>query len=954
MMNRILKKILPLLLSVAVAAGMNGVPLWAADSAGQGNGTRQNGSDTVKFTVAINNGDPKAYYDFKEFPTVWKNVDVQGLTAEICLLESLNLNDITFENFREDNTLDTDHQHTLELTSTSGNVTLILKDNVQLYNNTSDELIWIKNGCFKLIGGELSATGPNELAINVSNGSVYIENTTLKGYTCIHVVSSDTSDVRIGKNCKLEATNQAIFLSNGYINDLLADGYAFKEEASGKWVTTGSTGKTDTFLNNGTYKIVEAPVRFCQPLDSQKIEIEYGSNLYLNSEATRVESVKADDLNDKKITYVWYQDTEDPDIGFENIPGEQSEKFHFSKTDQVNKTYRYYCRATCGWFSMKSNTAVLEVVPKKIEAYPDKPDTIIKEYDGTTKVPTDQLPAVQLKSIINSDIVSASVIKAYYDSPEPGDRRITVEIGLEGDNKDNYTLSNPTISIVGKITAPVTGVLLDRHTLDMTAGSMQQLKASVSPDNAVNKNITWTSDNPAVATVDSSGKVTAVSAGIAVITVTTSDGNYTDSCTVTVSTPGNGSSSGSSGGSGSGIGGSLGSIFINYNLPFVKGHPDKKGWTAIQQEAASVPEGGTAEIDMNGSVSVPGSFFTALRGRNITAVFDMGGGISWSVCGKDITAETFGNTNLSVKTGAVKIPQDVLNSTAGACAHLELSPVHNGPFGFTAVLTIQTCIGEHGFTIGTGKADAAAGMYANLFAYDPDQRSLTFICADRIGNDGTVHLPTAHAADWTVILSAYPMGGTDASENPQEPESPQEPEENAAAQVKSVKLSKTVYTYTGKAKKPAVTAVDTAGRQISDKYYTVSYQNNVKAGKAAAVVTFKNGYSGTVKKIFTIRPAGTSIKKTSALSGGFTVKWAKKTAQTSGYQIQYSRNSGFKGITTHSVFAKKASVTAKTVKKLSAGKKYYVRIRTYKTVKTGGKNTNIYSVWSSAAALRVK
>lgn len=952
MMNRILKKILPLLLSVAVAAGMNGLPLWAADSAGQENGTRQNGSDTVKFTVAINNGYPKAYYDFKDFPTVWKNL--QGKTAEICLLESLDLEEITFDNLTEDNTHDDDNEHVLKLES--GNITLEMYNNVELYNNNSVgiQLIGIKDGILTLKGGKLSV-GTNGMVINVAGGNVNIENATLNGYTCIS--AQNAPSVKLGSNCILETKSKAVEVTNGYVNDTLANGFAYQKKngttGNLEWIKNGDNIKELTADTPGTvttYKVEASPVKFDQHPKSITT-ITYGpilQTLHAYAEITRPEA-----LDNHNISYQWYQLTED---GSWQETGSASQDFNFPEILHVGN-YQYRCEATCDWFSLYSNIAAVTVERKTVTA--NIPDTIEKEYDGTTNILPEQLPSVQLDGIINSDIVTACVIKAFYDSPEPGSRTITAEIKLIGEDAPNYKLASNTISIPGRITGtgtniPVTGVLLDRHTLDMTAGSMQQLTASVSPKNASNQTVSWTSNNPAVATVDDSGKVTAVSAGIAMITVATADGNYTDSCTVTVSSPGNGGGSGSGGSSGSGIGGSLGSIFINYNLPFVKGHPDKKGWTAIQQEAASVPEGGTAEIDMNGSVSVPGSFFTALRGRNITAVFDMGGGISWNVCGKDITAETFSNMNLSVRTGAGKIPQDVLNSTAGARAHLELSPVHSGAFGFTAVLTIQTCIGEHGFTIGTGKADAAAGMYANLFAYDPGQRSLTFICADRVGNDGTVHLPSALASDWTVILSANPMGGTDAAENPQEPEPPQEPEENTAAQVKSVKLSKTVYTYTGKAKKPAVTAVDTAGRQISDKYYTVSYQNNVKAGKAAAVVTFKNGYSGTVKKTFTIRPAGTSIKKATALSGGFTVKWAKKTAQTSGYQIQYSRNSGFKGSTTHSVFAKKASVTAKTVKKLSAGKKYYVRVRTYKTVKTDGKNTNIYSAWSSAAALRVK
>ena len=117
-------------------------------------------------------------------------------------------------------------------------------------------------------------------------------------------------------------------------------------------------------------------------------------------------------------------------------------------------------------------------------------------------------------------------------------------------------------------------------------------------------------------------------------------------------------------------------------------------------------------------------------------------------------------------------------------------------------------------------------------------------------------------------------------------------------------------------------------------------------------VRFKDGYSGTVKKTFTIRPAGTSIQKLTASSGGFTVKWKKKTAQVSGYQIQYSAGKGFKGSSTRSVSVKKASVTKKEVKNLKAGKKYYVRIRTYKTVKADGKNTKVYSAWSGTVRVR--
>ena len=83
----------------------------------------------------------------------------------------------------------------------------------------------------------------------------------------------------------------------------------------------------------------------------------------------------------------------------------------------------------------------------------------------------------------------------------------------------------------------VTGVSLDNTTLSLETGKTGTLKATVAPDNATNKSVSWSSDNTDVATVDSSGKVTAVKAGTAKITVKTTDGSKTAVCTVTVKDP---------------------------------------------------------------------------------------------------------------------------------------------------------------------------------------------------------------------------------------------------------------------------------------------------------------------------------------------------------------------------------------------------------------------------------
>ena len=93
-------------------------------------------------------------------------------------------------------------------------------------------------------------------------------------------------------------------------------------------------------------------------------------------------------------------------------------------------------------------------------------------------------------------------------------------------SKDENTKKEDTIH--------VTGVALTPPTTEMTPGGTLTLTATVLPDDATNKTISWTSNALTVATVNDNGLVTAVAPGTAVITVTTQDGNKTAACTVTV------------------------------------------------------------------------------------------------------------------------------------------------------------------------------------------------------------------------------------------------------------------------------------------------------------------------------------------------------------------------------------------------------------------------------------
>ena len=111
--------------------------------------------------------------------------------------------------------------------------------------------------------------------------------------------------------------------------------------------------------------------------------------------------------------------------------------------------------------------------------------------------------------------------------------------------------------------------------------------------------------------------------------------------------------------------------------------------------------------------------------------------------------------------------------------------------------------------------------------------------------------------------------------------------------------------------------------------YTVSYSNNKNVGKATVKITGKGKYGGVITKTFKINPAKQEIQKLTAKSKAFFVDWAQKGSAT-GYEIQYATNSKFTGAKKVTITNNKTDKT--TVSKLSANKKYYVRVRSYTTV----------------------
>ena len=129
--------------------------------------------------------------------------------------------------------------------------------------------------------------------------------------------------------------------------------------------------------------------------------------------------------------------------------------------------------------------------------------------------------------------------------------------------------------------------------------------------------------------------------------------------------------------------------------------------------------------------------------------------------------------------------------------------------------------------------------------------------------------------------------------------------------------------------------------------YTVSYSNNKKVGKATVKITGKGKYGGIITKTFNINPAKQEIQKLTAKSKAFFIDWAQKGSAT-GYEVQYATNSKFTGAKKVTITNNKTDKT--TVSKLSANKKYYVRVRSYTTV--GG--TKYYGAWSAVKNVTTK
>ena len=190
-----------------------------------------------------------------------------------------------------------------------------------------------------------------------------------------------------------------------------------------------------------------------------------------------------------------------------------------------------------------------------------------------------------------------------------------------------------TLTVNAEANVPVTNVLLDKTSLALDVGGSDTLTATVEPDNATTKTVTWSSDNISVATVDANGLVTAVAEGSATITVTTEDGSKTASCTVIVtnngsspvlppqpsdpapSQPTGDGSSGGTGGTSSAAPRQQSSVVHNVSNSSAYRKGEYEFWMKVRTKIVSAGPGEVIEVNARDNDKMPNSVMQALAAK---------------------------------------------------------------------------------------------------------------------------------------------------------------------------------------------------------------------------------------------------------------------------------------------------------------------------------------------------
>ena len=327
-------------------------------------------------------------------------------------------------------------------------------------------------------------------------------------------VSLDKTSVslNVGESVTLAATVKPDNATNKTVSWSSSNASVASVDASGKvsavaegtaTITAKAGDKTATCSVTVTKKVVAVE---SVTLDKSSLELNEGET------ATLTATVKPDNASDKTVTW----SSSKTSVATVDANGKVTAVAEGNATITAKAGNK---SATCSVTVTKNVVAVESITL-------DKSSLELNEGETATLVATVKPDNATNKTVTwSSSRTSVATVDANgkVTAVAEGTATITAKAG------DKTATCSVTVK---KNTVAVESVTLDKSSLELTEGETATLTATVKPDNATNKTVTWSSDKTSVATVDANGKVTAVAEGTA--TITAKAGDKTATCSVTV------------------------------------------------------------------------------------------------------------------------------------------------------------------------------------------------------------------------------------------------------------------------------------------------------------------------------------------------------------------------------------------------------------------------------------
>lgn len=478
---------------------------------------------------------------------------------------------------------------------------------------------------------------------------------------------------------------------------------------------------------------------------------------------------------------------------------------------------------------------------------------------------------------------------------------------------------------------PITGVTLSKEEIICDIGYTDSLSATITPNKAINKNISFESSNPDVVKVDkTTGAIEALASGKAIITVTTESRKKTATCEVYVKevTPtamvedvyitglvGNATYS---------IDGvakttdALGRIlienaWINKTVKIIKTNADSKcNSDALELEVVDIRKD-ISELKKDASITTKCVFDKKAKTPKVS--------VKGLTEGKDFTVTYSNNVNAGTASATVK---GIGMYKGSFVINFTIEPAVIKGIDNRKIKMVYT-----GKVIHMPLYGYPAGATVTYSRTPDGKYSKTIPSMVDVGKEVVyykVEMPNYKTVYGSYYMQVIPL---DASKF-------------------NVSLKNYTFTYTGKKITPGVIVLDQNGKKMSSKYYKVKLLSDGKnVGTHDIKIEFVGNYSGNARLEFKIIPKKIVINKIQVKKDVATVKWNKITNDISGYEIQVSKTKTFKTKTV--VTIKNNKVVSTKVSKLATGK-LYIRMRAYRIV--NGKK--YYSAWSAIKIMTVK